>query len=110
MNDDRENLRFIAQCIDHVDRYVDGNHERFAADEMVQDAVLRRLEILSDACGRLSEQLRERHPLVPWSGVTGFRNVLAHAYHRVDVERAWSVVVKGLPLLREVITAELEDG
>lgn len=106
MTDDGERIAFIAECIARVEAYVAGGKDQFFGDGLVQDAVLRRLEILSDACSQLSEPLRSRHPDVPWHGISGFRNVLAHAYRTVDLAIAWDVVESGLPLLRGVIAAE----
>jgi len=107
VNDDREWLTFMLECIERIDGYIDGDVDRFVQDDVVHDAVLRRLEILTDAASHLSEALRERHPEIDWSGITGFRNVLAHAYRRVDVESALRVIETGLPELHTVVDAEL---
>jgi hypothetical protein len=74
---------------------------------MVQDAVLRRMETLADAAARLSSELRDRHPEIPWRLISDFRNVLAHAYTDVRLEVVWQVIVRDLPPLARVVSEEI---
>jgi uncharacterized protein with HEPN domain len=71
--------------------------------------VLRRLEILADAAGHLSGELRARHPEVEWRRINDFRNVLAHAYMEIQLDLVWSVIEDDLPALKVVVDAELAD-
>jgi uncharacterized protein with HEPN domain len=73
---------------------------------MAEDAVLRRLETLADACGRLSKALQRRYPEIPWPRVAGFRNVLAHTYLSVQRSAVESVLERDLPRLRSVVELE----
>lgn len=73
----------------------------------MQDAVLRRLETIADATHRLSPDLKERHPEVPWQQVYGFRNIAAHAYEKLDLRRVWEIVEHYLPPLKTVVDDEL---
>lgn len=50
---------------------------------------------------RLSVPLREANPDVPWSQIAGMRDVLIHAYHRVDLDAVWNVVEMHLPALKK---------
>jgi uncharacterized protein with HEPN domain len=79
---------------------------RFFDDLEKQDAALRRLEILADSTGHLSEELKARYPEVQWRRITAFRNILAHAYLDLDLDRIWSTIVEDLPALMRVIEAE----
>ena len=65
------------------------------------------MEILADAAGRLSDNLKERHPELPWRAIVGFRNVVAHAYMGVAMERVWEYLTADLPALRDLIEQEL---
>jgi len=70
---------------------------------LIQDAVVRNLQIMSESTQRLSENLKDVHPEIDWFKISGFRNVLVHDYLGVDVERIWTILVKELPTLRKAI-------
>lgn len=69
---------------------------------------LRRLEILADATAQLSPELKDRHRDIPWREVYGFRNIAAHAYLDIDLERVWEIVTDHLPPLRTAVEEELD--
>jgi uncharacterized protein with HEPN domain len=75
---------------------------------MVQDAVVRNLEIVGEAAKRVSPGLREQAPGVPWREMAGMRDKLAHDYFGVDLELVWDVVAAELPTARTRIIALLE--
>ena len=66
------------------------------------------LLIVGEAANRLSPQLRERHPEVPWREIVDFRNLVAHAYDQVRLEEVWQVVERDLPELERQVRAILE--
>ena len=72
-------------------------------DSMLRDAVVRQLEVLGEAAAQVSEATRLRSPLVPWRGIVGMRNVLIHAYHRVDHDAVWAATQSELPALLPVL-------
>ena len=104
---DRRLLEYIRSSIDHVERYYRPNWDSFELEEMAADAILRRLETLSDAAAHLSERLRARHQEIAWPRIVGFRNVLAHGYLSIDPERIDDVLRHDLPPLKEVVNDEL---
>ena len=73
-----------------------------------RDAVLRRMETLADAAGRLSAQVKAMYPDIAWRQITDFRNALAHGYTDIRLERVWDAVVNDLPVLAALVDAELE--
>jgi uncharacterized protein with HEPN domain len=77
------------------------------ADDVLLDSVLRRLEILADAAGRLSPALQARHPDIPWARVVGFRNWLAHGYRDLNLDLVWEVIEADLPRMRAAVEAEM---
>ena len=112
MRNDQVYLEHMSENIQIVFEYLAGpagtpDEDLFYRDRRTQDAVLRRLETLTDAAGHLSDALKARHPTVEWSRITGFRNVLAHGYLVTDLSLVWQSVTVDLPALKAIIQQEL---
>ena len=65
--------------------------EEFSRDEMLQDAVERNLGIIGEAARRISEDLKQEHPEIPWRKIIAQRNVLIHEYEDIDITEIWEV-------------------
>ena len=109
--DVRVYLEDILESIAKIEAYTaDMTQEQFKENEQVQDAVIRRLEIIGEAVKHIPGDIRDRHPTIPWKNIAGMRDILIHGYFGVHVERTWKVVKENLPSLKEeilVIKAEL---
>ena len=81
----------------------------FVDDRQLRYAIERALEIVGEATSNLSDEVKERDPSLPWSEMRGLRNVVAHAYHRVDPSRVWQVVIGDLPQTHQKIRDLLEE-
>lgn len=77
----------------------DKNEEEFLLDFQCQDAVIRRLEIIGEAAGRLSDKIRSKYDHLPWTAMIGMRNIMIHKYDDVDLTIVWETVKSSLPEL-----------
>ena len=77
----------------------------FQADEKLQLAVIRLLEIAGEAANGLSDELRDEHPEIPWSQITATRNRLIHGYFDVDLNVVWKIVTEDVPALAQSLQA-----
>lgn len=77
--------------------------EQFQSDEIVQNAVMRQIQIIGEAARKVSPQYQQEHPEIPWQAVIGMRNHLVHEYFRIIPKRVWDVVEKDIPELIRVI-------
>jgi uncharacterized protein with HEPN domain len=81
--------------------------EAFVADDRTHYAVVRCLEIVSEASRRLSAETRRRHPHVPWRQIADAGNLYRHGYHGVSLDIVWLTVHDELPVLVAAVEAEL---
>jgi uncharacterized protein with HEPN domain len=77
--------------------FVEGlDAEAFFASALHQSAVIRKLEVLGEAAGRVSKSCREAHPEIPWREITGLRHRLIHGYDDVRLDLVWEVTTRRL--------------
>ncbi len=68
-------------------------------DRMLLFALLRAIEVVGEAAGKVSEDTRARHPDIPWTAIVGMRNRLIHGYFDIDTDIVWKTVSQEIPLL-----------
>lgn len=109
---DQDYLEHIQEAIDKINRYAANENEaEFMASDIIQDAVIRNLEIIGEAVTKLSPELKSKHNDVRWGEISGMRNRLVHGYFTVNLQIVWDTVEKVLPeFLAKVmdIQSELE--
>ncbi len=94
----------IIDCIEIIEQHTNGvSEEDFYDNVLVQDGVIRRLEIIGEAVKHIPKRVREKYPSVPWQDIVGMRNRLIHEYFGVQLRRAWKVVQEDLPLLKATV-------
>lgn len=109
MRDDSEKLQDILEAIAQIERYANKGHEAFERDELLQVWLVHHVQIVGEAVSQLSEVTREQNPDVPWRQITAMRNILVHAYFKIDLDELWGVVERDLPILKARIEAILGE-
>jgi len=103
MKDDLTYIEHINECVDKIKRFTSQlTREDFNSNEMVQDAVIRNIEIIGEAAKQISDQFREQYTDIPWKEITGMRDKLIHDYMGVDTEIVWNTVRTDIPILEEL--------
>ena len=84
MRDPRERLRDMFEAIEHVERYASRARDTFERDELIQNWIVRHLQIIGEAARAMPQEVRERATNVPWSKIIGMRHILVHDYFQID--------------------------
>lgn len=96
--DFRVYLDDILESSSLIAKYISGkNKEQFDNDSEMQDAVIRRLEVIGEAIKRLPMEFREQHPEIEWKSATGMRDILIHQYDEIETKQIWLTVTEILP-------------
>ncbi|MCZ7358265.1 MAG: DUF86 domain-containing protein [Candidatus Methanoperedens sp.] len=102
--DDIVYLRHILDAISRIEEYtIDLDYDDFMDNNLVQDGVVRQIEIVGEATKRVSTEMREKYPDIPWRKMAGMRDKLVHDYLGVDLDAVWDTVRKDIPELKKEI-------
>jgi uncharacterized protein with HEPN domain len=103
-------IQDIFESIEAIEGYVESiTEEQFYESRQVQDAVLRRLEIIGEAVKNVDEDFRSRYPEIPWKKIAGLRDVLIHEYFGVSLKRVWRVIKLDLVDLKSKVSQIWEE-
>ena len=91
--DMREAARYVMDFVEGV------SYVPFCSDKKVRYAVERCIEVIGEAARHVSQSFQESHPEIPWKRIIGLRNILAHEYGEILVERIWRVALENVPEL-----------
>lgn len=100
----------MLDSINLIEKYLKGkNKEAFLSSEQLQDAVIRRLEIIGEAVKNLPEEIIKKYPDLPWKEIAGMRDILIHQYFGVDLELTWEVIKVEVPILKSKLVTLLKS-
>ena len=104
-------LADVAKACSKIVRHVEGQTRDAAfADELVFDGILLNLHVVGEAVKALPDDLKLRHPEVPWRHISGMRDFISHAYFAIDLDIIWDTITRDVPELlgrvREIIDSE----
>ena len=103
-------IQDILDCIGFIESYVKNKSaDDFYTNHLLQDSVIRRLEIIGEATKHIPFNVRKKYPDVPWKKMAGLRDVAIHDYIDLVAERVWNTVVKELPRTKKLIEKVKKD-
>ncbi len=103
-------LGHILESIELIEKYSKKlTKAKFLKNCPMQDAIIRRLEIVGEAVKNLPTSFKARYPGIPWKQMAGMRDILIHQYSTVDLPLTWKVVKEQLPPLKRKILAALKQ-
>jgi len=86
------------------------DYQQFETDKLVRAAVERQVMIIGEAANKVSEGLKQRRADIPWRAIIGQRNILAHEYGEILVERVWLLVKDYVPRLVQQMDSLIPDS
>lgn len=94
----------IKQAAEDIIDFVKGMQaDQFESNKVVRYAVERQILVIGEAAKNISDSLKKDHPEIPWSAIIGQRNIIAHEYGDILVERIWLLAVEHIPeLLKQI--------
>ncbi len=104
MKDDLVYVEHVLRCIEKVQGYTKTlTAQDFNENELIQDAVIRNIEIIGEAAKKISKNFKSQYQEIPWKEMSGMRDKLIHDYFGVDVDVVWKTVVEDIPYLKSLI-------
>jgi len=97
---DKLYIAHMLECIERVLSYTKDGEGTFRQSHLIQDAVIRNLQVMAESSQRLSDSAKARSASTPWRAISGFRNIVVHDYLGLDLGVVWGVVSKELPALK----------
>jgi uncharacterized protein with HEPN domain len=109
----RESTFFIRDILENfelAEHFVkDIDYDEFLKDTKTSYAVIRCIEIMSEAAKHGPADIREKYPDIPWKDIAGMRDKIIHSYFRVSLEKVWLVLKDDIPMLKPVIRKVLDE-
>lgn len=109
-NPDVVYLGHMASSVARISEFVGRvQREEFDREWTLQNALIRELEILGEAAGKLSTEFVEANPEVPWKEMTGLRHKLVHDYFEVDLDIVWRTATVNVPEIAAFVSNALGE-
>jgi uncharacterized protein with HEPN domain len=99
---DELRVRHVLDAIKEIESYLlNISKEEFLASSEKRFATIKQLEIIGEACARISTSIKENYPEVEWKNIIGFRNISIHEYFGVNFQIVWQIVQLDIPMVKQ---------
>lgn len=104
IKDDLAYIDHILDCIRKINEFSNGlSLQEFKTNELVQDAIIRNIEIIGEASKKVSSDTKQTYYKIRWKEIAGMRDKLVHDYLGVDVTVVWKTIKEDIPDLEKLI-------
>ena len=109
---DEANLSAIIDAAGKVIRFSEefNNADEFYKDDKSFDAVMMNFVVIGESVTKLSGEMIDQNPQVPWPKIKGLRNIVAHDYFGIDAEEVWQIIQNHIPTLISDIEGILSNN
>ena len=102
-------VHHILDALAEVEGYITNvTEEEFLRNSEKRFATIKQIEIIGEACNKITDDVKQAHAQISWSQIIGFRNISIHEYHSVSFHIVWNIATTDLPALKEQMLALLE--
>jgi uncharacterized protein with HEPN domain len=109
----RELVLYLDDILKSIDKIVEYTNsitkEEFEDNEMIQDAVVLKLQIIGESTKYIADEIRQKYPEIEWRKIVALRNLIAHEYFFIDAGLIWELIKNKLSILQDVIS-EIKSG
>jgi uncharacterized protein with HEPN domain len=104
LSNDITHLKHIFAAMEQIDRYIRGMSEsEFLSRSMVQDAVIRQIELIGEAACCISVEFQNEHPKLQWGDMKDIRKKIIPESFNINFAKVWNTVQDDLPLRKQAI-------
>jgi len=106
---DELRVRHVLDAIKEVESYlINVSVDEFLSNSEKRFATIKQIEIIGEACARISPSIKDKYPDIEWKNIVGFRNISIHEYFGVNFQIVWQIAQNDLPTLKRQFTAILD--
>lgn len=103
-------VEHILECIERIEQYTaQVTKDEFLGSVQLQDAVIRRIEIIGEAVKNIPGKIKDRYQDIAWKEIAGMRDILIHQYFGVDLELTWKAAKEDIGQLKTRMLKIKED-
>lgn len=103
---DKARLSHILDAIVEIESYLsEADYELFLNNSMMKFACIKQLEIIGEASGHISDEIKMQFSEIEWSQIRGMRNIFVHEYFGIDTKLVWEIIKLDLPDLKSKVLA-----
>lgn len=102
---DQHCIESILEAIDRIIEYTTDikSADDFNNDYRNFDATMMNFVVIGEMVGKISDELKSKHPEIEWIKIKGFRNIVAHDYFGIDAEEVWQIIKNKIPDMKTAL-------